>query len=41
MWLSIMLPVMMSAILIEPKSLIIIIVVLGASALSKNDCPLG
>jgi hypothetical protein len=41
MWFSVMLPVMMSAILIEPKSLIIIIVVLGASALSQNDCPLG
>lgn len=36
MWFSVMLPVMMSAILIEPKSLIIIIVVLGASALSQN-----
>jgi hypothetical protein len=41
MWFSVMLPVMMSAILIEPKSLVIIIVVLGASALSKNDCPPG
>ena len=41
MWFSVMLPVMMSAILIEPKSLIIIIVVLGASALSQNNCPPG
>lgn len=36
MWFSVMLPVMMSAILIEPKSLVIIVIVLGASALSKN-----
>ena len=36
MWLSILLPVMMSVVLIEPKSLVIIVVVLGASALSKN-----
>jgi hypothetical protein len=36
LWLSVMLPVMMSVVLIEPKSLVIIVVVLGASALSKN-----
>jgi len=41
MWLSILLPVMMSVVLIEPKSLVIIVVVLGASALSKNNCPPG